>query len=408
MVDAEKSVHAGPAPLLVKSYPMTKQLHFTMVMPNYTLTSNGVMVLYLLADTLEQLGHRVTYVPLNMEVFVRCRHDYPARYLEKFETDYGLVDPGSIAIIPETAPAETVAGLASKKRVWYLLNKPILLTHEPIIYRPEDLVVAYSGLISKIYFNLFILREIPELNLENIRGPALPKENLILFYYGKSITSKIPGSIRKLIKSKGAKVIVINRLFPQSRDLLFSLLKRARLLVSYDPFTNLNYEATLCGTPCYIFDNYMELNFSDFNLPLHGIFENKQEIEHYYDSGLNHELVVQNYRAAISNNRPIIEEFVQLCEGWFNLTDQFGQSKVGRSLLFQQNELRILTDKLSHSKMGFVHISSKLHGYVSPPLRIQDRLKNRLHRLRCKLIRGWYKHFCGIRGSELDRKLKEI
>jgi hypothetical protein len=387
---------------------MTKKFHFTLVMPNYTLSSNGVMVLYLLADLLEQSGHRVTFVPLDMEVFIKCRHDYPAKYLDKFETTYGLVDPDSIAIIPETAPAETVSTLASQRRVWYLLNKPIVLTHEPILYRPDDLTVAYSGLISKIYFNLFILREISELNLESLSGPATPKEDLLLFYYGKSISSKIPGSIRRLIKSQGAKVVVINRTFPKSRDLLFNLLKRARLLVSYDPFTNLNYEATLCGTPCYIFDNYMHLNFSDFNIPLHGIFENKQEIEHYYNHGLNHDLVVQNYQAAITNNKSVVAEFVQLCEDWFNLTSQLNQTKVGHSLLFQQNELRILNDRLAHGKMGFVHISTKLHGYVSPPLRIKDRIQNRLHRLRLKLYRTWYKHFRGIRGPALDQKLKEV
>jgi hypothetical protein len=387
---------------------MTKPLHFTLVMPNYTLSSNGVMVLYLLADMLEQLGHRLTLVPLDMEVFIRCRHDYPARYLDKFETNYGLVDPESIAIMPETTPAETAANLAAKRRVWYLLNKPIVLTHEPIIYRPEDLTIAYSGLISKIYFNLFILREIPELNLESITGPAVPKEELILFYYGKSLTSHIPGAIRKLIKSKGAKVVVINRTFPKSRDLLFSLLKKAKLLVSYDPFTNLNYEATLCRTPCYIFDNYMHLDFADFNLPLHGIFENKQEVDHYYDHGLNHDLVVQNYRAAIANNGPLVEKFVQLCDNWFELTSRLNQSETGRSLLFQQNELRILNDRLSHGKMGFAYISTKLHAYVSPPLRVKDRVHNRLHRLKLKLYRTWYKHFRGIRGPELDQRLKEV
>ena len=152
----------------------------------------------------------------------------------------------------------------------------------------------------------------------------------------------------------------------------------------------------------------MHLDYSDFNLPLHGIFENKQEISHYYDNGLNHELVVQNYKAAISNNRSIVEEFSCLCEDWFNLTDQLNQSKTGRSLLFQQNELRILTDRLSHGKMGFVHISSELHSYVAPPLRIQDRLKNRLHRIKWRIHRMWYKHFCGLRGFDLDDKLNDI
>jgi hypothetical protein len=366
------------------------------------------MVLYVLADTLEQLGHRVTFVPQNREVFVERRAEYPPRYLEKFEANYGLVDPESVAVIPETTSAEVVSSLASKRRVWYLLNKPILLTHKPIIYRPEDLVVTYSGLVSKIYFNLFILREIPELNLENISAPIAPKEDLILFYYGKSRKSNIPGNVRKLIKSRGAKVIVINRIFPKSRDLLFDLLKRARLLVSYDPFTNLNYEATLCGTPCYILDNYMNLDYSDFNLPLHGIFESKQEIEPYYDNGVNRELVIHNYKAAISNNRPITEEFTHLCEDWFNLMGQLEQSKAGRRLLFQQNELRILNDQLSHGKMGFVHISSALHAYVAPPLRVQDRMKNRLTRVRWRIYRMWYKHFCGLRGVDLDDRLNNI
>ncbi len=387
---------------------MTTPLHFTLVMPHYTPSSNGVMVLYFLADTLEQLGHRTTLVPLDREVFIQNRHNYPARYLEKFQTHTGLVDPESIAIIPETAPAATVASLTEKKRVWYLLNKPMLLTGEPIMYAPEDLVVVHSGLISKAYFNLFIVREIPELNLENLRPATTAKENLILLYYGKSRMVKIPSCIKRLIKSKGAEVVIINRHFPKSRDLLFDLLKKARLLVSYDPLTNLNYEATLCGTPCYIVDNYMQLKFSDFNIPLHGIFEDKQEIGHYYNQGLNHELVIRHYKAAVAGSRPTIEEFAHLCTGWFDLASQLNQSKAGRSLLFQQNELRILTDQLSHIQTGSLRISMKLHGYTPPAVRIRDRIENRLYRTKRKIFRAWYKYFCRISGVALDEKLRNV
>jgi len=365
------------------------------------------MVLYLLADTLEQLGHRVTFVPMDREVFVEHRNRYPSKYLEKFETNGSLVDPDSIAIIPEITSNDTVSRLATKKHVWYLLNRPILLTGEPILYAPEDLIVAHSGLISKIYFNLFIFREIPELNLADISAPTAPKEDLILLYYGKSRTTAIPGYVKRLIKSKKARAIVINRMFPKSRDLLFDLLKRARLLVSYDPLTNLNYEATLCGTPCFIVDNYMKLDFSDFNFPLYGIFENKQELGHYYENGLNHGLVVHNYKAAVARSRPTIEEFAQLCADWFDLTDQLNQSKAGRSLLFQQNELRILSDRLSHEQMGSIDLPNTLHTH-NPPVWFWDRVKNRLERTRRKILRTWYKHFCGIRGAELDQKLKNI
>ncbi|HSY18725.1 MAG TPA: glycosyltransferase [Candidatus Acidoferrales bacterium] len=386
----------------------TKKLRFTLVMPNYTFSSNGVMVLYLLSDLLEQLGHHVTLVPLDREVFMNHRDHYPARYLEKFETRYGLVDPESIAIIPETASFEIVSGLNTRKRVWYLLNRPFILTREPIMYAPEDLVVAYSGLISKVYFNLFILREIPELTLPNGHTPAVPKENLILLYYGKSRTAVIPKHIKRLIKKNGAEVVVINRLFPKSRDLLFDLLKRARLLVSYDPLTNLNYEATLCGTPCYIIDNYMHLKFSDFNIPLYGIFDNKQEVSHYYDNGVNHELVIQTYKVAVANNRSLAEEFTHLCEDWFATTNLLNESTAGRRLLVQQNGLRILNDRLSHEQLGCIYISGRLQTYITPPIRVFDRIKNRFHRIKWKIIRGWYKHFRRIRGAELDKKLNEI
>ncbi|MGC4073215.1 MAG: hypothetical protein QM760_12000 [Nibricoccus sp.] len=106
---------------------------------------------------------------------------------------------------------------------------------------------------------------------------------------------------------------------------MFDLLRRARLLVSFDPLTNLSYEATLCGTPSFIADNYMNLRYTDFNVPLLGFFEDPAEVENRYNHGISKRgqaAIVAGYRRALAEGSERVAQFANLCHSWFSLNER--------------------------------------------------------------------------------------
>lgn len=386
-------------------------LHFTILAPHYTPSSNGAMAIYQLGEILESLGHQITFVPIELSVFQDRKCSYPAHLLAKFETDPARTPTESIAVFPETTPEHLVQVIPAKYRVWYLLNKPYILTGKLLAYRPDDLLVAYSGLISKILYNLFLTREITELaSGPNALGKPREKEPLILLYIGKSKRTDVDGAIKKLVRKHRAKVVVINRSFPNSRETLFDLLHKARLLVSYDPLTNLNYEATLCGTPCYIVDNYMRLKYEDFNLPLHGFFEDAQLLENYYQEGIAPALLQQiqdRYLAAQQESLRSVQGFVQLCQDWFTFVDDAQTDPFRNQLLIEHNALRKQVDEAEFALSGKLQINAKLQ-HPTDFLSLTERIKRRKARITWNVRRTWYKHVLRLHGEKLENKLNAM
>jgi hypothetical protein len=375
-------------------------------------------MVYKLGLLLESLGHKVSFVPQVQTTFYLHRADYPKELLLKFIAEPAEADPDSIAIIPETTPDEILQSLPSRNRVFYLLNRPYLLTGKPLLYRPEDLVVAYSGLISKAYFNLFITNEISEFSpIENQCLNQPEKENIILFYFGKSRHDKVPAEIKRLIRKHRSKVIVINRIFPKCRRTLFDLLRRARLVVSFDPLTNLCYEATLCGTPCFIADNYMKLNYADFNFPLTGFFEDPSQADSYFSQGIEpreHAAIIKRYHDTYAANSERVEQFVHLCREWFSLIMAAQTDPQKTALLAMYNQMRLERDRVAYAISGGTRIDDAFHNY-SPLVagatafeKFRLYMAHRTHRLVWNAQRNWHKHIRRLQGAALESKLEAM
>ncbi|MGC4073214.1 MAG: hypothetical protein QM760_11995 [Nibricoccus sp.] len=136
----------------------------------------------------------MSFIPNDRHEFETHQSVYSEDLLKRFVPNPTDASPDSIAIFPETTPEEIIAATPAKRRVFYLLNRPYMLTGKPLLYRPDDLVVAYSGLISKVHFNLFITNPIREFEqFEALKTPPPAKENLVLFLFRKNPdTTKSP------------------------------------------------------------------------------------------------------------------------------------------------------------------------------------------------------------------------
>jgi len=397
---------------------METPYHFTIVAPHYTPSSNGVVLVYKLGEILESFGHQVTFVPKEREIFLLHPEAYSERLRAKFIVDPAATSADAIAIIPETIPEDVIGAIPAKRRVFYLLNRPYVLTGKPLHYRPDDLVVAYSGLINRAYFNLFITTPIADferIEKQCIQTPK--KENLVLVYFGKSRRAEIPPEAIQVIRERRARVIVINRSFPKSRDILFDLLRRARLLISFDPLTNLNYEATLCGTPCFIADNYMKLKYGDFNHPLWGIFEDPAEIATYYIRGIPpsiHSDILRTYHATLAQADSRVLMFVKVCRDWFSFTEKAVEDPTLSEFLRLHNRLRMELDRTAFLASGAPsvdHAFAEYNGEIigaTPVQRIFRLLVRRKDRLVWNARRNWHKHVSGLSGEALASKLKAM
>lgn len=367
--DGESSVSTAPhAGGPVGPRPIEE---FTIVVPNYSACSNGIMLLYQLRDLLRSEGVRARYYPLDERAFGACRHTYPSDVLEGFIEPPELPGPESVLILPDTTPADVVTMFPRHRRVWYLLNQPWRLIGQPACYRPEDAVVAYSRLVSTTHFNLFLNRAIPDCDptSDAHRASMRSKKDLVVLYYGKSRTGRIDANVRRFLRRTGARVVGIHRNVPASPRELYDLLLSARLLVSYDPLTNLSYEATLCGTPCYVADNYLSIPYADYNLPLHGVFEDPAALDRWYRQGIPGPLqdeILRVYSQSVAGHGEAVRSFLTYCREWFSIHERSPADAAMKNLLETHNRLRLENDRLRFQVSGGQVVSSQFHEHVPP------------------------------------------
>jgi hypothetical protein len=384
---------------------------FVLVSPHIDPASNGIMLFYQMGSLLRELGHTAYYTPLDRQSFLLHLHHYPEEVLVHFIRDYADIPSESIAIFPDSTPPHIIAQIPSSCRAWYLANKPWILTGQPVDYQAEDAVIVYSNCVSKIYHCAFLNRRFNDFDplAPEHQSNCREKTDLILIYFGKSKTNTLSKPILNLIRSSKCKVLSINRQFPNSREQLYSLLRRAKLLISFDPFTNLNYEATLCATPCYIADNYMNVNYDDYNLPLHGVFVNDDLLEHYFNTGIEPEMqeeIWQAYRESTSNHLDTMKGFVAYLDGWFSIVNQAKADSNLKQLLEMHNALRIESDLLYYKSVGAKPIIPAL--MICRLLdNFGDWLYDAIERNKTFLFRIYHQHILRLKRDELVAILQE-
>jgi hypothetical protein len=383
---------------------------FVILAPHYNPASNGIMLVYNLGALLRELGYHACFYPLNMRDFLLHLHLYPMNILENFIRTADELPVDAAVIMPDTTPPDILADIPCRHRIWYLMNKPWLLTGLPTCYRPDDAVVSYSGLVSKAHFNVFFNRKFTDFDPESQEHQTaiLNKRDLILIYAGKSRAMQLDKKIVAFIRKTGAEVICIHRHFPSDRNQLYRLLRSARLLISFDPLTNLNYESTLCGTPCYIPDNYMGIDYADYNISLPGIFEDVGQLSHYYETGISADLqegILATYRSTTSNHLNTARSLVDYCHQWFSLVRRADSDSEIKALLETHNQIRLENDLLYFKTCKSTAIDSKLQTFV-PSVGWTDWLFHSLERYRWYLYRDFVKYVLRLSPGKLAAKLQ--
>jgi len=237
--------------------------------------SNGAMVLFELCKILDLSGYDTAYLCFESpdkdnyfkdNDYVENSGNIAYYYLNVsfYSCDIRATD---IVVYPELIEGNP---LAAKRVIRYLLNKPYYLTGSGIVYGYSDYVLAYSKVISNSLPQLFLLKD------EQVVCRQADRDlyGLALVYFGKTHISQVYDAFSKVEKflHRFKKIIIVTRRDPAERSLLNGWLAQASVVVSFDPLTNLNFEATLSGSTVLLCDDYYKMQENGFNLELSGYF----------------------------------------------------------------------------------------------------------------------------------------
>ena len=293
-----------------------KKYKFVVVTQSWDSKSNGIRILYNLSSLIKELGYECFLYIWNSS----NETDIPDEYKERIIANIDYKDDSIIVILPDAIPYLVSKQIKCKNRVWYLLNKPMVLTKEPIHIEPNDLFVSYSRLVNEYDYQAFYNSKIEGVEeiIEKVKKGELKKKNQVALYSGKA---RRVSSYKLFILSKilGAKIIPITRSIPENKKALLKVLAESKLLISFDPLSNIIYESTLCKTPVYIPDNYVGAEYEKYNIPLfaistkyNSIYKNyrkgipdgvyKKILDVYYQSTNNHLLETERFIGYILEN----------------------------------------------------------------------------------------------------------
>lgn len=296
---------------------------FIIVIQQWDPHSNGVSIIYKLAEYIEKCGYTSNIYIWNDST---TPDSTPKQFKDKIIKDVDWSDQRIISILPEALPYEVSQKIGGKKRVWYLLNKPMLITREKIHIEPNDYFVSYSPLVDNYEPLLPINNKFDEIDniIEAVLKTNTPKKRQIIVYSGKCRKKYF---VRYLLVNIifGIKVVAISRIVPQDKKSLYKAIAESRLLVSYDPFTSTVYEATLCGTPAYIADNYANIDLTRHNIPLSGVFNDWRLISKYYREGLKKDVyddILNTYKKTTENHLDQVSGFLCSAISHFDNLDQ--------------------------------------------------------------------------------------
>jgi hypothetical protein len=231
-----------------------KNLKVIIVAPTYHGASAGIRVLHKLSDKLNQFGFNVLtliYDPTELD-------DEGSMKLTIEKEIYS----DSIVIVPETI---TALPFKPKITIKYLLNFVGNLPTSSLGKFPimPSIIICYSSLISKKFPRLFI-NVLPENSFDYHNNH---KTIDLLLYFGKKYQFEKTSDLRLKITNKFAtEYLEITREWPSS-NLIPHLLLTSKNLISFDPLSALNHEASLFGCSVHII-------FSESNMHLMEIFKN--------------------------------------------------------------------------------------------------------------------------------------
>lgn len=222
---------------------------YVIVAPGYTEKSWGVRTQHLLCHLLNEMG-----VPAYIHLLRRSDTNPAWRtpIATRRHVEDGIVVYGELEENP----------LHARRVVRWILNRPGYIDGRVHAFGPDDYVMAFSPMMDD---------RLPVLNLqisnEGLFHPFdLPEKQGELFYVGKGLA----GARRADIEDGRREV---TRAWPATHAELADVLRRSRVLYSYDTLSGINYEAALCGTLCVIIPNgpYTREDIAKGELGLNGI-----------------------------------------------------------------------------------------------------------------------------------------
>jgi len=208
--------------------------------PPYRSSSGGIRILYRLAESLSERGFLAGIMPVGpRKLYGRIPADFADGRFLLAERDRRLVH-----IQPETLSIEVSD---APRIMWELYFRGRLPFSGGLAFESEskpDRIITHSRSYSVSDERLYLC----PIDFETFRPLKGTQRDHILLYLGKAELSpsfQIPRRYRNLNPT------VIHRTWP-SRPVLSQMLQTAKLLISFDPFSALNAEATVCGCPVLI------------------------------------------------------------------------------------------------------------------------------------------------------------
>jgi hypothetical protein len=204
-------------------------MNFTVYAPSYNDKSGGAWVLHFLCDQLNKIGHESKIFIYEASQIVNPQFDTPIGYLEE-----------SVVVYPEIIVNNP---LNAKNVVRYLLNKEGALQKRMISWGKTDYPLSYSRAFRDDCESLFY--PICDLSMFYDNGTERTQNS---FYIGKGY---LTGDCPKL------DCFEITRTFPSTKQELADVLRRSKILFSYDAFSATNIDAALCGCLPYLLQKPM-------------------------------------------------------------------------------------------------------------------------------------------------------
>lgn len=282
--------------------------------PGFNAKSNGLNVFHAVARQFKNLGAEVRIIPWSMQSDI---YEIPEEYKDLYDARFDLSD--AIAFLPDAIPEHIAQQIKSQTTacVWWLCNVPGLLGHNPCHFEKDDLLLSYSKLVSghlpQFYYHHDIYGLPPLAEIIEKRKNA----DLVVVYGGKGCIRPIPPEIADNLPSP-EKIIYISRFFPETKEVLHSLLLRAKFVICFDPISFLAYEANMLGAPVFLVNHMRpKLNLQqNFNIPLHGFFTNVQDFIEISKVGLDVETIHKSHRKALETNEERVKEAFEFIENW--------------------------------------------------------------------------------------------
>lgn len=236
--------------------------------PFYHDKSNGISVTYELLRILNRSGLAARILCTEDERYdVSIPEDLKPYYISKAGTPQKVGDD-DIVFYLDTAGGNSIH---ARHVVYWLLNKPGVLTGEEIHFQPEDILAAFSTLVHHKLPQLFLLKDERKL-FSGLRSACRRRNDTVSVYFGKVnvqlVLDRNP-RLKELIRQYD-RVNVITRLSPSERKETLQSIAQSDLLISYDPLSNVNYEATLLGTPVLLMDDAYGLADITYNVGNYG------------------------------------------------------------------------------------------------------------------------------------------